>query len=301
MRTSWSVLVLSVAAAAAGCEKKAPTAPPTNPAPPPPATADASPTTGMDLPQVPPAGLASPGDGWLLSVSKTAISIEGEHVLDLVGGKVDAADKEGGAHGMRIPALASKIAAYAQLDAEAVAKGTTPRTTPSPTLLVALDRAHTYEMLYQVLFTAKPTYKSFEIIARDGTSHLAIPITLPDRQPTDPAAPQLPPDEQPLEIVVALTKTEAILWSISQLEGSLQNPKAKVTLDKLADLGPALAEIVTRRWSGRTRTPEQQEIILMCDPETSMQSFATLAQLALAPGADGKPLFPRLVLAAGMQ
>jgi hypothetical protein len=39
----------------------------------------------------------------------------------------------------------------------------------------------------------------------------------------------------------------------------------------------------------------------MCDPTTSMQTFAEVAQLALAPGADGTPLFPRLILAAGFQ
>src|SRR5690349_12366181 len=56
-----------------------------------------------------------------------------------------------------------------------------------------------------------------------------INTTLPDKGP--PAAsstdtkPDQNPDEQPLKLVVSVTKDRALLWSFSGLEGTLQQPK----------------------------------------------------------------------------
>ena len=51
---------------------------------------------------------------------------------------------------------------------------------------------------------------------------------LPDQAPASTANQQNPstnPDDQPLKLVVSVTKEQIILWSISQREGTLQKPR----------------------------------------------------------------------------
>src|SRR3954464_9313542 len=60
-----------------------------------------------------------------------------------------------------------------------------------------------------------------------GLILVQIDTTLPDKQTAPPPTPQAPstnPDEQPLKLVVSITRDRAILWSISGLEGSLAAP-----------------------------------------------------------------------------
>src|SRR4051812_3439286 len=55
-----------------------------------------------------------------------------------------------------------------------------------------------------------------------------IDSTLPDKAPpavSQASTPQPNPDDQPLKLVVSVTRDKAILWSISGLEGTLQQPK----------------------------------------------------------------------------
>lgn len=86
-----------------------------------------------------------------------------------------------------------------------------------------------------------------------------INTSLPDHAPASSVGnndPATPPDEQPLQLVVSITPTEIRLWSISGLEGTLTEPKARIAkrpagaeeaYDYMA-LNKALKEIVERRW-----------------------------------------------------
>src|SRR5262249_56581207 len=60
-----------------------------------------------------------------------------------------------------------------------------------------------------------------------GIIFTQIDPTLPDRAPpaTSVAQPNTNPDEQPLKLVVSITRDRLILWSISGLEGTLAAPK----------------------------------------------------------------------------
>jgi biopolymer transport protein TolR len=137
-----------------------------------------------------------------------------------------------------------------------------------------------------------------------GLILVQIDTTLPDRQ-TAPApvtsTPATNPDEQPLKLVVSITRDRAILWSISGLEGTLTAPKQvfqRTGFDGEACDGPymcesnscdattqkcvpsrdepapvfnyralndAIFEIASRRYTGKQRKPETYQAILMAD------------------------------------
>lgn len=137
-----------------------------------------------------------------------------------------------------------------------------------------------------------------------GLILVQIDTTLPDKQ-TAPApttqAPSTNPDEQPLKLVVSITRDRAILWSISGLEGSLAAPKqvfqrtgrdgeacdgAYMCESNACDsatqkctpsrdepapvfdyraLNNAMFEIANRRYTGKQRKPETYQAILMAD------------------------------------
>lgn len=106
-----------------------------------------------------------------------------------------------------------------------------------------------------------------------------INTTLPDQAAASskPAVdPAKSPDEQPLKLMVSITKNRLILWSVTGLEGTLQEPKMTTGLlppksatdaesfdyDKL---NTALIEIATRRWAGKKRPRDTYEIVLQAD------------------------------------
>jgi len=137
-----------------------------------------------------------------------------------------------------------------------------------------------------------------------GLILVQLDTTLPDKQTAPAAAPTTPsttPDEQPLKLVVSVTRDRMILWSISGLEGSLSQPKAVFprtgrdgetcdgaymcesnacdaatqkcvpSRDEPAPvfdyraLNTAMYEIAARRYTGKPRKPETYQAILMAD------------------------------------
>src|SRR5947208_11689723 len=61
-----------------------------------------------------------------------------------------------------------------------------------------------------------------------GIIFTQIDTSLPDKAPPQTSTtpqPQQNPDDQPLKLVVSVTRDRVILWSISGLEGTLQAPK----------------------------------------------------------------------------
>lgn len=108
--------------------------------------------------------------------------------------------------------------------------------------------------------------------------------TLPDQGPPQAAMAQEDPDQdpnqKPLKLVVSVTKQEIIVWSISGLEGTLQQPKA--TIPRLPDAGDGqgggavpvydyarlnqtLYEIAARRWRCQKRELATYQAVLMPD------------------------------------
>jgi biopolymer transport protein TolR len=117
-----------------------------------------------------------------------------------------------------------------------------------------------------------------------------INTTLPDHVPANqarPLNPALNPDEQPLQMVVSTSKQGMLLWSVSQLEGTLATPKARIPrlparqageaprYDYVA-LNNALYEIANRRWRGKARSLDTYEIIIQCDPDIPYETVVAI-------------------------
>ena len=115
-------------------------------------------------------------------------------------------------------------------------------------------------------------------------------------------APDSHPEDQPLGMIVSITKTSVIVWSVSGLEGTLKAPRRVVAIGPtaVAEVNRELAEIVKRRWGGKVRRPETREIIVQADHATPMQTVAELLG-AVRVTADGVELFPDVVLAGGFE
>jgi biopolymer transport protein ExbD len=108
-----------------------------------------------------------------------------------------------------------------------------------------------------------------------------INTTLPDHAPAAAAAaptePSKNPDEQSLQLVVSLTRTNIVLWSVTGLEGTVSQPKLRLPRRPAAEgeparydldqLNRALYEIAARRWRGKLRARDTYEIILQADGE----------------------------------
>jgi biopolymer transport protein TolR len=132
-----------------------------------------------------------------------------------------------------------------------------------------------------------------------------IDTTLPDHSTAaakPPVDPTEKPDEQPLQLMVSVTKNRMILWSVSGLEGTLQAPKATMGVvpptsasdapayeyDKL---NTALIEIATRRWGGKKRPEMTYEILLQADGDIPYETVITVMDHMRRPiPADGKTL-----------
>jgi biopolymer transport protein ExbD len=158
-----------------------------------------------------------------------------------------------------------------------------------------------------------------------------INTTLPNYTPAAAMVNQKPakkPDEQPLQLVVSVTKGEIIVWSVSGLEGTLNEPRARIPglpsgdgappKYKFEELNSALVEIASRRWAGKPRKKETYEVILQVDAEIPYETVIAVMDNVrrkltgerhrarpLAMPAEGEafnpdvhPLFPDVLFAA---
>ncbi|ACY15893.1 ExbD/TolR family protein [Haliangium ochraceum] len=103
--------------------------------------------------------------------------------------------------------------------------------------------------------------------------------TLPDRGPAQAAVadddPEQSPNDKPLQLVVSVTGSEILIWSITGLEGTLQEPKARIPRTGSDDTGAprydyaqlnrALHEIASRRWAGELRKLPTFQAVLQPD------------------------------------
>lgn len=149
-----------------------------------------------------------------------------------------------------------------------------------------------------------------------GIIFTQIDTALPDKKAPEAIAQANPspnPDEQPLKMVVSITRDRIVLWSISGLEGTLQVPKAtfprtgrdgdscdgaymcesnfcRNTTQKCEPsphkdiplpvfdyrgLSNALFEIANRRYAGKQRKADTYQIILMADGAIPYNTIAS--------------------------
>jgi biopolymer transport protein ExbD len=134
-----------------------------------------------------------------------------------------------------------------------------------------------------------------------GQINTSLPDAAPAAAQVKPPDTQKDPNDQPLQLVVSITKPAIVVWSITKLEGSIDQPKARIA--RLADgptgapvfdyrqLNAALYEIASRRWRGKLRARDTYEIILMADGEIAYETVvaamdAMRKKLPEKPGAD---------------
>ncbi|HEY5952284.1 MAG TPA: biopolymer transporter ExbD [Kofleriaceae bacterium] len=150
-----------------------------------------------------------------------------------------------------------------------------------------------------------------------GIIFTQIDTSLPDKAPpaaTTQPSPNQNPDEQPLKLVVSITRDRMFLWSISGLEGTLSAPKAtfprtgrdgeqcdgnymcesnfcrnttqKCEVSPHKDvplpvfdyrgLSNTLFEIANRRYAGKQRKADTYQIILMADGQIPYNTIASV-------------------------
>jgi biopolymer transport protein ExbD len=145
-----------------------------------------------------------------------------------------------------------------------------------------------------------------------GIVFTQIDTSLPDKAPaaTTTTNQNQNPDEQPLKLVVSITRDRMFLWSISGLEGTLQAPKAtwprigrdgeacdgnymcesnNCVAQKCANsaevpmpvfdyrgLSNTLFEIASRRYTGKQRKADTYQIILMADGQIQYGTIASV-------------------------
>lgn len=152
-----------------------------------------------------------------------------------------------------------------------------------------------YRLLYQVLASMKLAgLARYDIVARRDGKPVAVPIALPEM--AKPATAEDRGASEPLGLVVAVTKNNIIVFSISGTEGTLQRPKlatAGISSAEIARAQEALMEI-------HARHSDERSIVVMIDPTINMQlATETLAAVRARP--DGSPLFSDVMLSAGFE
>jgi biopolymer transport protein ExbD len=106
-----------------------------------------------------------------LIITKNGIVVEGKSIVAVSSGQVDAAEKEGGAQGIKIPRLTNFLAALHQQEEakKRLEPGYDPTKAPPPELLIIADRTTPYHLLVEVMFSAKQKeagYKHFRLIVQ---------------------------------------------------------------------------------------------------------------------------------------
>lgn len=144
--------------------------------------------------------------------------------------------------------------------------------------------------------------------------------TLPDKGPSQGAMndqdPDKKPEDKPIQLVVSISKQDILVWSISGLEGTVNEPRARI--QRVADAGDpkrkqtkipafdykalnnALYGIAKRLWRDKvpriTRKLETFQVILMADGDIPYGTIvATMDAMRCKLPEEGKPggcLFP---------
>ena len=174
-----------------------------------------------------------------------------------------------------------------------------------PTLeTCVLAQLKTYRFPIQHDAAGNATEPAFHIklkMISDSDDRASAPAP-PNTATSVPVAPEPDPHADP-KLIVSIAATDILLWSISELEGTIEQPLLKIAKSDptaMAQLGKALADVVQRRWGSAARPADPRQIIFMAPPTESIQSVAS-ALAAIRVTGDGKELFPDIVLSSGFQ
>ncbi len=247
-----------------------------------------------------------------LTISATALVIDGSSLVAVRDGAFDPADKEGGAAGMAIPKLTTFLEAWRRQ-----VPGPKPdvyRADGGQLLRIVVDPTTPYRLLIECLFSAKQKpagYTEFTI-AMATNRDLVVPLALPSTRNE-----AIFGDNLPLSLAVSVASDRALLWSFDGSEGTLKTPKAEWPIaGAAAPLQAGLLEIATRRFAGKPRAIDTNRIVAMFDGATPMATaLPLLAAMRCPPGrpncgpaADGVAydpatmgLFPDVVLSSGFE
>jgi biopolymer transport protein ExbD len=103
-----------------------------------------------------------------LIITPTAIVLEGEEIVAVRGGGVDAAEKDGGARGYKITKLSRVLGGLRRLeDQKLIEKGKPVAKVPE--LLIIADRTTPFRLLFDVIYSAKEKeagYRRFRLIVQ---------------------------------------------------------------------------------------------------------------------------------------
>ena len=109
-----------------------------------------------------------PENASTLIITPTALVLEGEEIVAVRNGAVDAAEKEGGARGYKISKLTRVLSSLHRLeDEKAREKGR--EIAKVPELLIIADRTTPFRLLFDVIYSAKEKeagYKRFRLIVQ---------------------------------------------------------------------------------------------------------------------------------------
>ena len=238
--------------------------------------------TGVELPAIASAGTVPLEDGTAVVITTHGIAVEGKVLIAVANGAVDPADKEGGAMGILIPKLRDFTKALAQAE---LAKGAS-----LGRINIVADKTTPYQLLMEVMFSTKQAgLRDYAILARVNGEPAALPLTLPDK-----GKGRIVPTGAPraLGMIVSVTAKQAIVWSFSEQEGTLQNPKKTIPISPTAatEVGDTLAAIA------KVRSPKgiDSQIVLQADQRVPLDTLAGIL------GAM-RVSFPDVVLSSGFE
>jgi len=124
------------------------------------------PRTGPELPPLARTGTVdAPSAVPLLAATPQGITLDGKPVIALRDGTIDPADLEGGAGGRKISKLTAQLSTLAA-------------GAPPSTLALALDPRLSYDLLVNLLFSAKQKeagWKHFALLVNVGSTTRALP------------------------------------------------------------------------------------------------------------------------------
>jgi biopolymer transport protein ExbD len=103
-----------------------------------------------------------------LIITPTAIVLEGEEIVAVRGGSVDAAEKDGGARGYKIVNLSRVLGGLRKLEEQKLLDKGKPLP-KVPELLIIADRTTPFRLLFDVIYSAKEKeagYRRFRLIVQ---------------------------------------------------------------------------------------------------------------------------------------
>jgi biopolymer transport protein ExbD len=130
----------------------------------------AMPTADVDAPL--------PDKSWTLVITTTGVVVEGQTIVPVLNGDVDPGEKEGGSLGRKIPRLTSYLANLRGQEMRSLQlEGGDPTKAKEPELLVIADRMTPYNLLVEVMFSAKQKEAGFKhfrlILQKNFPPHVA--------------------------------------------------------------------------------------------------------------------------------